>query len=189
MKIRVFFVSIFIYILLSFSVCIFFQVKHFSSFVGTDGQGRGEVLGKKMAEQIMTRELMTKMSWTGVSRTAGFDKKFAFQTLEHLVKLFHKVLAKADSRWSYEKNEKLFSGALLKHAKKRAIAEQEKFEKKKKQTQANSFINASNSPLPAEMEASENEILPQEPPPVLLSNENGGDNGREDSNENGDGEE
>ncbi|XP_063635344.1 protein tramtrack, beta isoform isoform X2 [Cydia splendana] len=104
--------------------------KHFSSFVGTDGQGRGEILGKKMAEQIMTRDLMTKMSWTGVSRTAEFQKKFAFQTLENIVKLFHKVLLKADSRWSYEKNEKLFSGALLKHAKKRAIAEKEKLQRK-----------------------------------------------------------
>lgn len=106
----------------------FFQRKHFSCLVKTDGQERGEVLGKKMAEQIMTRELMT---WTGVSRTAGCEKKFAFQTLDNLVMLFYKVMVKADSRWSYEKNKKLFSEALLKHAKKRALAEKEKLENKK----------------------------------------------------------
>ncbi|XP_048007070.1 uncharacterized protein LOC125242335 [Leguminivora glycinivorella] len=115
------------------------MVQHFNSIVGINGQGRGEILGKKMAEQIMTRDLMTKMSWTGVSRTAEFQKKFAFRTLENVVNLFFKVLSKADSRWSYEKNEKLFSGALLKHAKKRAIAEKEKFEKKNK-TDANEIL-------------------------------------------------
>lgn len=58
-------------------------------------------------------------------------------------------------------------------------------EKRKKQSQA----NASDSPYPAEMEASENEIPPQDPPPVLLLDEDGADNRTVDSNENDDGEE
>lgn len=79
----------------------------------------------------MTRSLMTEMSWTGVSRTEGLEKKFAFQSLETLLKLFYKVLLQADSRWSNQKNERLFTGSLLKHAKKRAIAEKIKLENKK----------------------------------------------------------
>lgn len=45
-----------------------------------------------MAEQIMTSNLMTEMSWSGVSRTQGLQKKFAFQSLDTLCKLFYSFI-------------------------------------------------------------------------------------------------
>lgn len=75
-----------------------------------------------MAESLMTKELMTKVSWTGISRTAGVEKKFEFQSLERIVNFFLKVLKTADNRWNVMSNTRLFTISLLKHSNKRLKA-------------------------------------------------------------------
>lgn len=61
--------------------------------------------------------MLTLFSWTGISRTAGVEKKQSFQACEGILAVLCKLIQFADSRWNSSKNEKLFKNHILKHAK------------------------------------------------------------------------
>lgn len=82
---------------------------------------------------MFSKNILTSFSWTGISRTAGVEKKLAFQSFDGILMMFMKIIQKADSRWSQKKNEEFFKLNILKHAKQISKAFENKINKNQQQ--------------------------------------------------------
>lgn len=68
---------------------------------------------------MFTTDLLTKYTWTGVSKDKSMPEKKSFSSLDAVNDLIFEVLRKADDRWTRKDNENIFKDGILKHAKKR----------------------------------------------------------------------
>lgn len=84
---------------------------------GVEGNEEGKNVVKNLLAIFFSKYVLTLFSWTGVSRTAGIEKKECFQLCDGILSLIQDLTAMADSRWNVSKNEKLFKNHVLKHAK------------------------------------------------------------------------
>ena len=62
---------------------------------------------------MFTRELLTKYSWTGISKS--MEKK-AFNRLTGLLDMFYNVVFKSDNSFTYPARDSFFRDCILKHS-------------------------------------------------------------------------
>lgn len=104
------------------------QIDRYTKVGGCEGTENGNKIGRDLIATLFTPHLMTTYSWTGISRTAGVEKKQPFQGFCGILDLFYNIIRKADFRWTESMNAKLFKDKVLKHSKKI----EEIYEKKRK---------------------------------------------------------
>lgn len=71
-------------------------------------------------DHIFSPGILTKYTWTGVSRKKDIEK-LAFNALEGIIEVFFKVIYAADDHHTVKKNESFFKDHVLKHALKRSF--------------------------------------------------------------------
>lgn len=96
-----------------------FQVEILCEIGGRSGQEDGTKIGYKAIDFFFSPNLLTKYSWTGLSRGKDGEKK-SFRNLEGILDVFFQAISKADCRHTKQKNCNLFKEGVLKHAKKRS---------------------------------------------------------------------
>lgn len=111
--------------------------KEYSKIGGTDGRQRGEKVAVNLAEIFFTKSVLVNFPWTGISRTAGVEKK-PFQCYDALIDLFYLLVSASDSRWTKEENVCFFRDKILKHANARIKAHNSKLNKKLTQAEIHS---------------------------------------------------
>ncbi|XP_055686970.1 uncharacterized protein LOC129793965 isoform X2 [Lutzomyia longipalpis] len=94
---------------------IFFNacVKELVKVTGTSGNKDGKQMAYKLLHKVFTCEVLTKFSWSGVSKTG---QKKCFSKLENTIELFSTVARQADNRFSRIDAENFFKKNVLKHA-------------------------------------------------------------------------
>lgn len=96
---------------------LLFQLNTFKTIGGTKGDEEGKTVARNLLAILFTKEVLTKFSWTGISRTTGVEKKEAFHSCCGILNFFTEIVLLADSRWNITKNDNLFKMRILKHAK------------------------------------------------------------------------
>lgn len=114
-------------------------IEHFGKICGADGMQKGEKIYAKLISEIMlTKQLLTLTSWTGVSRTASVEEKLSFKSLTGVIDVIDTVLTNADSRWKKSDTDGVLREKILKHANKRNAAVLKKNIKDDKKEHCNS---------------------------------------------------
>nr|CAH7767096.1 unnamed protein product [Callosobruchus chinensis] len=107
-----------------------YLLKRYCAIGGVAGNEEGRAIARKLRHIFFTEHVLTMFSWTGISRTAGLEKKEAFQACEGILDLFKQLIKMGDDRWCDVKNEKFFKFNTLKHARQTEKAVQKKEAKK-----------------------------------------------------------
>ncbi|RLU15454.1 hypothetical protein DMN91_012448 [Ooceraea biroi] len=89
----------------------------FKTIGGIEGNEEGKIVARSLLVILFTKEVLTKFSWTGISRTTGVKKKEAFHSCCGILNFFTEIIILADSRWNATKTDHLFKMNILKHAK------------------------------------------------------------------------
>ncbi|CAG9764340.1 unnamed protein product [Ceutorhynchus assimilis] len=84
---------------------------HLSKIVGTGMPWKSACY--KVCGTLITKDLLTKYSWTGLSRTT---QKQAFNKLTNLLDVFYRTVSIADSSFTYAQRDSFFRDAVLKHS-------------------------------------------------------------------------
>lgn len=92
--------------------------KELCKFGGTGKNEQADKIIYPVFDYLFDPELLTKFSWTGISRSQEIVKR-SFCKLENIIDLVFDVLLLADSRHTKRKNESLIRDKVLKHTNQR----------------------------------------------------------------------
>lgn len=105
----------------------------------------------RLASVMLTKELLTHYSWTGVSRTS--TPKIAFNKLNNILGVFYHVVRFSDNSFTYSQREVFFRDGILKHSQSRLNPSKKKnkenMQKNTQEDRADEITN--NEPLQQEV--------------------------------------
>ena len=83
-------------------------ISQYSKIGGNEGNKKADKIAPMLAGIFLANEMLTHISWTGISRTPGLERKISFQLFESVIDLFFDLLNSADSRWTRADNISFF---------------------------------------------------------------------------------